>query len=120
MYLSFLFSGIYLASLFSISEFIFNPLNLYYELWWLDIPMHILGGFGVGWFFTSGLILLRKKHSIKVIVFLTLSIMVMWEVYEYLLDLNDLRSWIGWKDTIADVFNGFVGMTIFYKLFSKK
>jgi hypothetical protein len=40
-------SALYLLTLFSISEFIFNPTYLYYEIVWLDIPMHIFGGFGV-------------------------------------------------------------------------
>ena len=119
MYVSLLLSAVYLLGLFSISQFIFNPLNLYYELWWLDIPMHVLGGFGVAWFFIALTSFFHKKHSLKNIFILTLLVMVSWEIFEYLMNLNDLRTWIGWQDTIADIINGFIGMFISYKVFSK-
>jgi hypothetical protein len=54
------FSSLYLVTLFAISRYLFEPMYLYYELPWLDIPMHVLGGFGVA-SLAIALLLLRKK-----------------------------------------------------------
>jgi hypothetical protein len=41
------FSSLYLVALFAISRYLFEPMYLYYELPWLDIPMHVLGEMGL-------------------------------------------------------------------------
>jgi hypothetical protein len=41
-------SALYLLTLFCLSHFVFDPSYLYNEIPWLDIPMHIMGGFVVG------------------------------------------------------------------------
>ena len=40
---------------------LFEPTYLYYEIWWLDIPMHILGGMGVA-SLTYSVFLYKKIH----------------------------------------------------------
>ena len=68
---------------FIVSRFVFEPTNLYYELPWLDIPMHIWGGFLIGLLIIS-LSFYNKTLKNKQFFFLALFlVMVIWEVYEY-------------------------------------
>jgi hypothetical protein len=119
MYFKFGFSALFLLSIFLVSQYVFNPLNLYFELPWLDIPMHIIGGFAVSLLLITGLPIIKKQPTLIKVILGTLVVMILWEVYEFYLDVNDMRTWIGWQDTLSDVFNGFLGMFIGYKLFSK-
>ncbi len=119
MYVSLASSTLYLLAEFLISWFVFEPLHLYYEIWWLDIPMHIFGGFGVAWFFISLFTVLKKSHALRVILFCTLLIAVSWEIFERILDIFAIRAWNGWVDTIKDLIDGMIGALIAYKIFSK-
>ena len=119
MYLSLVLSALFLLGEFCISYFVFDPLYLYYEIWWLDIPMHILGGFGVAWFFISLFRVAKKSYNFRLILLATLVIAITWEIYEYLLDILAIRNWNGWFDTIKDLIDGMIGAMIAYKVFSK-
>ena len=112
-------SALYLLILFCVSEFFLEPSNLYYEFKWLDIPMHLLGGFGVA-ALTAG-ILKYTKHPVSFakVVAVYLLIAVMWEAYEYIHDLVRMVVWNGWIDTTKDVFMGGVGASIAYTLMKK-
>ncbi len=112
-------SASYLIILFCLSKFVFDPSYLYYELWWLDIPMHIMGGFGVA--SLTGAILSYKGNSVsyKKLYLTYIMIAVTWEAYEYIHDVMFAQDWGGWVDTIKDLINGFIGMSIAY-LFVRK
>lgn len=114
------FSALYLLILFSVSEFIFNPAYLYYEIVWLDVPMHIFGGFGVA--SLTWAILRYKKIEVSYIKLVTvyLLVAVFWELYEYIHDLMIMREWNGWVDTASDIINGGIGMSSLYLFVRKK
>jgi uncharacterized membrane-anchored protein len=114
------FSSLYLLVILSLSKFVFEPTYLYYELPWLDIPMHILGGFGVA-SLTSSIILYKKqKLTFWKVLIAYLVVAVVWEVYEYIHDMLATGVWQGeWLDTLSDIVNGFIGMSVSYLIVRK-
>lgn len=105
-------SIIYLIALLCISVFIFDPTSLYYELPWLDIPMHILGGFGVISLAFSIANYKGKKLSFTSIIAIYCIVAIGWELYELTGDLMSHATWNGWSDTASDFINGFIGVII--------
>jgi hypothetical protein len=116
---SLLLSSLYLLTVFLVSNNVFDPANLYYELWWLDIPMHLIGGFGVAWFAASLLRLSHKHVSYQAIILSLLCVAVVWELYEYIRDVVAYHTWNGWFDTIKDTINGVIGASIWYYVYNK-
>lgn len=112
-------SLLYLLVLFSISQFIFDPTHLYYELKWLDIPMHILGGFGVASLTAALYSYFGKTVSFWKLFIAYTFIAVAWELYEYFHDVIVNRVWNGWPDTAGDYVNGALGVIISYRLMKK-
>ena len=112
-------SALYLVILFCLSVFVFEPVYLYDEIKWLDIPMHILGGFGVASLAAAVLHYKDTKVSYWKLFAVYVVIAIVWELYEYTSDVIKLLEWNGWTDTVADFINGLIGMSIAY-LFVKK
>lgn len=112
-------STLYLAALYSLSAFVFDPTRLYYELPWLDIPMHVLGGFGVASLALSVARYQNYKLSFISVLLAYLVIAVGWEFYEFIHDLMRSSSWNGWSDTLSDTFNGAVGASVAYYFLKK-
>lgn len=112
-------SGFFLLALLCLSVFIFDPTHLYFELPWLDIPMHILGGFGVASFVISIATYGKQKLSLTHVFILYLCVAVTWELYEFAHDLLRGTVWNGWPDTIKDLFDGAVGATTAFFLLKK-
>lgn len=81
--------------------------------------MHIMGGFGVA--SLTGAILSYKGLKVSYIkLFLAyLVIAFAWELYEYAYDYILVKKWNGWVDTIADLINGFIGMSAAYFIVRK-
>lgn len=107
-------SALYLLTIFSVSKFIFIPANLYYDLKWLDIPMHLMGGFGV-----ASLICALYAYKGKTISFLHLFLLYtivacIWELYEYQSGAVTYQNASEWLDTIKDYVNGLAGTAIAY------
>jgi hypothetical protein len=112
-------SALYLLTLFCLSRFVFEPSYLYYELPWLDIPMHIMGGFGVA-SLTGAIIAYRGGKVSYVALFASYIIVALiWEIYEYTRNIFLLGEWSGWLDTVKDLVDGFIGMSVAY-LFVRK
>lgn len=112
-------STLFLVILFLLSRYVFEPSYLYYELRWLDIPMHILGGFGVA---SLTIAILRYKGVNTSYLSLVLSytfVALVWEVWEYSNGLAFYVDWKGWFDTAKDFIGGFLGMSVAY-LFIRK
>lgn len=88
--------------------------------------MHILGGFGLA-FLTSAVLALReKKITYTRIVITYIIIALAWEVYEHVHNYISLGLWNGLRspredmiDTIKDLIDGLIGVSIAY-LFIKK
>lgn len=108
-------SLLYLGLIFGLSTLVFNPTNLYYELPWLDIPMHILGGFGVVALLLAIASYKGSKVGYKRIIVMYLLVAVCWELYELAHDLLTEGMWLGdWLDTASDIINGAIGATVAY------
>lgn len=112
-------SSLYLLVLFCLSKFVFDPSYLYYELPWLDIPMHILGGFGVAVLVESILEKNNKKVSYTKLFVVYMVVAASWELYEYINNLTNFLPQNGWFDTVKDIIDGFIGMNVAY-LFTRK
>ncbi len=113
-------SALFLLTLFCLSVFIFDPTHLYFELPWLDIPMHVFGGFGVAAFVLAVATHGKQKLSLTQVLILYLCVAITWELYEFVKDvLIHKVAWNGWSDTLFDIFNGAVGATVAF-LFLKK
>lgn len=112
-------SALYLLTIFSVSKFIFIPANLYYELSWLDIPMHIMGGFGVASLVSAIFTYKERKVSFLQLFWIYTTVAVVWEVYEYqsgVIAYHDISDWL---DTIKDYIDGLAGVAVAY-LFIRK
>ncbi len=112
-------SALYLLTLFAVSLFVFEPTYLYYELPWLDIPMHIMGGFGVASLASAILAYFNKPVSFWKLFFAYTALAVAWELYEHVKDIVTYSEMNGVFDTAQDYVNGIIGMGIAY-LFVRK
>lgn len=113
-------SALFLVILFCLSVFIFDPSNLYFEIKWLDIPMHILGGFGVASLAIAIALYGKQKLSLIQVLILYLCVTLTWELYEFIKDVLIHRvSWNGWRDTLWDIINGALGTAIAFFIFKK-
>ncbi len=113
-------STLYLVALYCLNYFVFDPTYLYYEIWWLDIPMHILGGAGVASLAIALINFKNKKVTFWKIFVAVLVVALAWEIYEYICDLTNLGYWNGnWIDTVADLLNGLIGGIISYLIYKK-
>jgi hypothetical protein len=112
-------SVLYLGILLSLSLFVFDPAHLYYEIPWLDIPMHLMGGFGVASLVLSVFSYKKQDVSYRTMILLVLVVAVGWELYEVIHDVIVGREWGGWSDTLSDIFNGTLGATVAYYLLKK-
>ncbi len=125
-----MYLGLFLASSIVFFHWFANHMSLYWILRWLDIPMHILGGFiaalGVIWL-AAALLFIRhnqklspKKEWLWGIVGV-LIIGILWEFLEAAYGLSGLRG-VQAVDTIADIINDILGGIIgilFWKRISK-
>lgn len=116
---SIFYSLSYLLILFSISQFVFTPMHLFYEIWWLDIPMHILGGALVALLALSIFKYQNKEISFVKIAIFVIVVGILWEIYEYSMYYFFNYDWNGVFDTAKDLFDDLIGASLVY-LFNKK
>ncbi len=109
----------FLVVLLCLSVFVFDPTRLYFELPWLDIPMHVLGGFGVASFVIAVATYGKQKFSLVQVLLLYLCVAVVWESYEFAHDLIRGHVWNGWHDTLWDTINGGIGATVAFFVLKK-
>ncbi len=106
---------LFILTTFLVSRYVFEPANLYYELPWLDIPMHILGGYLIGTLF---IILGEKNKTVGTksyffwALFLT---MAAWEIFEYERGMVEYTRLYDYFDSIKDVAFGYLGAYLAYK-----
>jgi uncharacterized membrane-anchored protein len=117
---SILSSSIFLFVILCASFFIFDPTHLYYELPWLDIPMHVLGGIGISFFYLAVEKYRKKTISYKKLLVFYLIIAIGWELYEIVKDTIHSLPWNSTSDTVSDVINGWVGVCVGYFISKKK
>jgi hypothetical protein len=114
-----LFATLLILGIFSLSHFVFEPMDLYFILPNLDIPMHILGGFAFGLFFISIFEYRSYKFTLLNIMLLVLFVGIVWEVYEWVSDIINLRTYGGWVDTVKDIFDDMLGAYLSFKICQK-
>lgn len=125
-----MYLGLFLASCTVFFHWFANHMSLYWIFRWLDIPMHIFGGFmaslGFIWlaaailFVSRNLKLSPKKEWFWGILGVVI-IGVLWEFLEAAYGLSGLRGMQA-VDTIADIVNDIAGGIIgvlFWKRISK-
>lgn len=100
--------------------FIFFHDYFYYHLVWLDIPIHIAGGFAASWtalLFSRHLKAEFKPTWLKFAFFIgfTCFAAVIWEVYEFYHDMifKEFTYQAGALDTMADLGDGLIGAILF-------
>lgn len=116
---SIFFSLLFLLIIFLVSHYIFEPTYLYYELWWLDILMHILGGFGVVSLTRAILSYKGIEVSYTKLFLAYIFVAVVWEIYELIRGVMVYDSIYKYLDTVKDLFDGYIGMSLFYFLIRK-
>jgi len=99
-----------------IAHVVGSTLNLYVRTNFYDIPMHILGGFGLGLFFTA-LILSTQKKNIRaraVVILCVFIAGVIWELFEayYNIAGYPVGTKLYWIDTVKDVVDDIIGGSI--------
>jgi succinate dehydrogenase hydrophobic anchor subunit len=100
--------------------------HLYFYLWWLDIPMHVLGGlwvalFALAWYYRSPYPKQKESSPLFVMMFavaVTMVVGVGWELFELSAqtfieraDVHDLA------DTLGDLVNDFIGAVLAISVF---
>jgi hypothetical protein len=91
--------------------------HLFFYVWWLDIPMHVLGGLWVALFVLSSYYMssrVGEKITSPVFVFAvavaaTFVIGLFWEIYEFAIEHAVGDTGNGLADTLKDLTNDLVG-----------
>jgi hypothetical protein len=103
---------------FSFSRYVLEPEKLYYIYWWLDIPMHILGGFVIGYLLVSCLSIVSVSPiTFKKLAFYFFIIAIAWELFEYQRDVIDYSKFSSYVDTVKDVAMGYLGLYLLYLVY---
>jgi uncharacterized BrkB/YihY/UPF0761 family membrane protein len=111
-----------LILIISVLHYIASALDLYFTIWWYDIPMHILGGMFSAilslwvYFFSSFFKNQKwdKKTILRVILIGTAFVGVSWEIYEFVLGLTANAFGSYPFDTIKDILDDFIGALVVY------
>jgi hypothetical protein len=118
-----------LSLIFLISFFHFLSISnsWYWTYRWLDIPVHIVGGFWVALTFLWVLLYVNfsddiKKHKKKMFLLMMSSVLftsIIWEVSELFLGITYVEASVYFEDTITDIFSGMFGGYIAFLFFIK-
>ena len=111
---SFLYS-VLLLGLFLFSELFLIPGRLYFEFKWLDIIMHIIGGYLLAGLFYNIFINKYEESNYKYLLVLgfVFTIGIIWELSEYIRDIIAHREWSGIIDTIKDIIDDIAGALLY-------
>jgi hypothetical protein len=120
---------IWRIAVLGLAIFAFNLIATYWHLffliWWLDIPVHILSGMWVALLFLALYYhadhIGRKEHSVFfVVVFALCSALViglLWEVYEFVIERSMDSGDVRLDDTLKDLCDDLIGGAIAAWLF---
>ncbi len=122
-----LFASFITILLIAVFHFLALKNSWYWIFRWLDILVHIVGGFWVS--LTSLWIALKVGHIEKITNYKRRSLFIMlgsvliagisWEIFEVVFKINFLHNIGYWNDSLKDVASGFVGGIISYLYFIK-
>jgi hypothetical protein len=119
-----------LILIFYISSFYYD---WFYSIWWLDTPMHLIGGAWTALFaiyiYNKYFDFQKNKLIFKLIVILSSVALVgvFWEFYEFIMDVIILKKYLFYNepgyvlfDTLKDLFNDLVGALIAFIFYFKR
>lgn len=94
----------------------------YFTHRWIDIVMHVLGGFWIAitalWFTLRFVhdesVLSDKKHLARIIFISVFIVGTIWEIFEFLSGNTFLHTANFWTDTISDMINNIIGGAALY------
>lgn len=117
-----------IVSIIGVVDIVARLKHLYFYIWWLDIPMHILGGFWVGLmvltYYFAHRHKLYKSESLRFAFLLavgaTFVVAVSWEIFEWGVDRANGLNHNDIVDTIADICNGLIGASLGTALFVRR
>lgn len=112
-------SALFLAILFLVHRYIFEPTYLYYEFLWLDIPMHVLGGLGAGFLVLSLARLAGVPFSAAQLVAIYAVVAFGWEAYELARGAVEYDELWKYFDSLKDVALGALGFYSAYRISQK-
>ncbi len=108
-------------------HFLNSTYHWYDQIWWLDIPMHLIGGMWLAllfvYLFEKNFLKLKDVHFLKALVlclgFVAL-LGIFWEFYEYLADVYVYKVHSlflvtnpkNYPDTLSDIVNDLIGGTL--------
>ncbi len=81
---------------------------LFWRMIWFDVPLHFLGGLGIGFFVGA----LAYHFRPRIFVFMTASAILLWEAYEYLFGMPRENNYF--FDTSLDILMGALGALVAY------
>jgi hypothetical protein len=94
----------------------------YFTHRWIDIVMHVLGGFWIAVsacyfaiiFMHDESVLYDKKHLARIIFVAVFIVGTIWEFFEFFSGNTFLHTANFWTDTISDMINNFIGGAFVY------
>jgi hypothetical protein len=113
--------------LIAVFHYIAIKYSWYWTYRWLDIPVHIFGGFWISltvlWVCLKikhiDSILGYKKKALFVVLASVLAIAVLWEIFELIFKITSLSRADYWSDSLGDIANTFLGGLIALLYFVK-
>jgi hypothetical protein len=119
-----------LILIFYISSFYYDWFDF---IWWLDTPMHLIGGAWTALFaiyiYNKYFDFQKNKLIFKLIIILSSVALVgiFWEFYEFIMDVIILKKYLFYNepgyilfDTLKDLFNDLVGALIAFIFYFKR
>jgi hypothetical protein len=113
--------------LVAIFHFMALKYSWYWSFRWIDIPVHIVGGFWVS--LTVLWIALKvghiekitnyKKRALVLMIGSAFIVGILWEVFEVVFKINFLHNVGYWRDSLKDILDDFLGGGLAYLYFIK-
>ncbi|KKU78962.1 MAG: hypothetical protein UY04_C0021G0009 [Parcubacteria group bacterium GW2011_GWA2_47_7] len=113
------------VSVLAVVDIVARPKHLYFYIWWLDIPMHLIGGFWVGLivltYYFAYQYKFPKRESSHFALFLSVGgafvVALSWEVFEWSVDWVNGLIHNDMIDSLSDICNGVIGASVGTALF---
>lgn len=122
-----LFTSLLTVLLIAVFHFLSVKYYWYWTYRWIDIPVHIVGGFWVS--LTALWVALKvghidsiygyKKRALVLMLISVLIVAILWEVFELMFKITYLNDIGYWSDSLGDGFNGLIGGSVAFLYFTK-
>lgn len=103
-------------SVLAVLHFIALALFLYWQVWWFDIPMHLLGGASIvfGLHTLADLRIAPRTFATSLVnmLIIVFGIAIAWEMFQYTVTEVLKHNYL--SDTLGDIITGLVGALVGY------